>query len=468
MNEAADRERWWPAWLGAAIVLVPLVVYMQQFTRGLREATLDRAPAARVNSERLEDPGVSQMTVSSKMAAKLAYYARRGDVDPIDTRGTVNEIDGMAVTRPERLRAAILAGELLGPEKARERLAALQKEAEPEGDLARELHWLGVLYRDGRGAVPADAQDSLVDRHGWFGRLALSQGMPDGDPYRQDLLGGLERVGRVNMWLVVVFLIALIVGLFTLGALWSRNRQGLLERGFQERPAKVLYLEVFTLFVGGFMVMLGLALLPFGMGAEGTIGALAFHEFLLWSLVAVLAWPLVLRVPWRAFANGIGLTPGAGVGAEVGFGMIGYLAGLPLFVGAAILASYFEGEAESGPEGVPLFEPPEAGSWALLLMGTLSAVVWAPVLEECVFRGALYRWMRGWVKPWVAIPVTAAVFGLVHPYTPAGLIVVAVMGLMFGALREWRGSLIAPITAHFLHNATISLVTIGYLIALGD
>lgn len=43
---------------------------------------------------------------------------------------------------------------------------------------------------------------------------------------------------------------------------------------------------------------------------------------------------------------------------------------------------------------------------------------------------------------------------------------VAVGGVVFGLLREWRGSLVAPITAHCPHNAFISIVQIVALNAL--
>jgi len=32
------------------------------------------------------------------------------------------------------------------------------------------------------------------------------------------------------------------------------------------------------------------------------------------------------------------------------------------------------------------------------------------------------------------------------------------LGFGFGLLREWRGSLIAPITAHAMHNGALVLV----------
>jgi membrane protease YdiL (CAAX protease family) len=126
----------------------------------------------------------------------------------------------------------------------------------------------------------------------------------------------------------------------------------------------------------------------------------------------------------------------------------------------------FAGESESGPSGYPLFEEPRGGTWGALWVGVLSAVVWAPLVEEVVFRGALYRVIRGSLPWWAAVLITSAVFGFVHPYTTAGLVQVGVTGMVLGGLREWRGSLIAPITCHFLHNASISLVTIFFIAAI--
>jgi membrane protease YdiL (CAAX protease family) len=40
------------------------------------------------------------------------------------------------------------------------------------------------------------------------------------------------------------------------------------------------------------------------------------------------------------------------------------------------------------------------------------------------------------------------------------------MGLVLALLREWRGSLIAPMTMHALHNGTITLVSVLYLAAI--
>jgi uncharacterized protein len=68
--------------------------------------------------------------------------------------------------------------------------------------------------------------------------------------------------------------------------------------------------------------------------------------------------------------------------------------------------------------------------------------------EELLFRGALLPWMGVWLQ--------ALVFALLHlgpgrrflPWTLSAL----VLGLAFGWLAEWTGSLGAPIAAHFTIN----------------
>jgi membrane protease YdiL (CAAX protease family) len=120
-------------------------------------------------------------------------------------------------------------------------------------------------------------------------------------------------------------------------------------------------------------------------------------------------------------------------------------------------------EEEAASKGYPLFQPPAGNSWDMVWLDLLSAVLWAPILEEVIFRGALFSYLRPRLRFWGTALVTAGIFGLVHPYTTAGLLQVATLGLILAALREWRGSLIAPMTCHFLHNATISMITVIWI-----
>jgi len=77
------------------------------------------------------------------------------------------------------------------------------------------------------------------------------------------------------------------------------------------------------------------------------------------------------------------------------------------------------------------------------------------VAEECLFRGAVQPSL-GWI-------VASIVFGLCHflpdrrflPWTVFAL----AAGFGLGALFEWRGSLVAPVTAHF----TVNLINLRLL-----
>lgn len=469
-----DPHRLHWAWVAAAVVLVPLVYLLQQFTLDLRTQTLARAPDSIRSIEEPEEPGISQLTLAAKFAVQVAALVRRldlevddEDLDSISAAG----VERHAVTRAERLRVAIVAGELEGKQAALSRLAELEKEAERGGALAGDLYWLGRLYREGPDALTAEAKAALVDRHGWFGRLALVHGLPDSQSARFGVLGGGHRVLKAMRTLGQAQLLILVGGAGVLLVLIGMARNRVLRSNFDVATAMPVHLETFVVFVGGFLFVLLMTLLTFGMGVEASLGALAVLEVLTWGLVGVLAWPLARRVEWSRFAQDIGLHRGQGVFLEVGAGVLGWLAGVPLTLLVHFAGEWIGGmtgveEPASGPEGYPLFQSPPGGSWGLLLLGTLSLVVWAPVVEEVMFRGVLYTFLRPRVRWFGAVLITAAVFGLVHPYTTAGLVQVAVGGVVFGLLREWRGSLIAPMVAHALHNGSIAAVTVGMVVAL--
>ncbi len=81
------------------------------------------------------------------------------------------------------------------------------------------------------------------------------------------------------------------------------------------------------------------------------------------------------------------------------------------------------------------------------------AVIIAPLVEEVMFRGALYSWLRARMGAVSAIFTSSAVFAAVHPQGLVGLVPLMAIGATLALLREWRGSLIAPIIAHACFNA---------------
>lgn len=93
---------------------------------------------------------------------------------------------------------------------------------------------------------------------------------------------------------------------------------------------------------------------------------------------------------------------------------------------------------------------PVAGPDAIELRFVVDTVLFAPVLEETLYRGVLYRHLRDRLRWLPATLVSATVFALAHssyqmPHAYVG-------GLLYALLREWRGSLVAPVAAHMSMN----------------
>lgn len=102
----------------------------------------------------------------------------------------------------------------------------------------------------------------------------------------------------------------------------------------------------------------------------------------------------------------------------------------------------------------PIINEIRTDPWALAGLFAL-ACVWAPIVEESLFRGAFFHHMRrrhGWLLS--ALPV-ALIFAAIHPQGWLGIPVLASIALTLAGIREWRDSLIASITAHALNNGVV-------------
>ncbi len=129
-----------------------------------------------------------------------------------------------------------------------------------------------------------------------------------------------------------------------------------------------------------------------------------------------------------------------------------YCALLPLML-PAILISQALGGGE--PEGHPVVEMLIDGPEAIQLAALgLAVVVVTPIGEELLFRGFLYRSLRQRLGVGRALLVTASLFAILH-MAPTQLIPYTMLGLVFGLVFEWVGSLWASIVLHGLWNAVV-------------
>lgn len=88
------------------------------------------------------------------------------------------------------------------------------------------------------------------------------------------------------------------------------------------------------------------------------------------------------------------------------------------------------------------------------LINMLMAAVVPAIAEEFFFRGVLQRILTSlYQNPHVSIIVTACIFSFIH-FQFYGFLPRFFLGILFGYLIYWTGSIWYPIFAHFLHNGS--------------
>lgn len=94
--------------------------------------------------------------------------------------------------------------------------------------------------------------------------------------------------------------------------------------------------------------------------------------------------------------------------------------------------------------------------WGYVAVGIL-----APLAEEVVFRGAILRTLLGIMSKknhWVAIIISAAIFGVVHANL-AQFVNALLMGLLLGWMYYRTGSLVPGILLHWINNTMAYVLT---------
>jgi membrane protease YdiL (CAAX protease family) len=388
----------------------------------------------------------------------------------------------------QRLRNVVLVGELQGPKSAAEKLENIkdslrEKDVRQEDREAADL--LARLYDDvTRGKTtlpsigPAD-QERLVERLGWSGRLALHPADSRDPQERGELLDEARRTVVRVLVLLAVGVLTIVAGIAALGTivllLLVRPQSRALVPSTQHGG---IYAETFAVWIASYLALSYLThLLPL----EGSQILLSGAVMIL--SLAALGWPVMRGIPWRTVRQDLGLHFGRGPLVELLLGPVAYLAALPLMIGGllivvALLAlTHRLPNAEGGelsPDRMP-YHPVvgwllEGGWWAKLQVVILASVL-APLVEETLFRGVLYRQLRdatgrfGYVGSVLASGLaTSFVFAAIHPQGLIAVPALMALALAFTLAREWRGTLLPAMIAHGVNNGlvTCALISMGW------
>ena len=94
-------------------------------------------------------------------------------------------------------------------------------------------------------------------------------------------------------------------------------------------------------------------------------------------------------------------------------------------------------------------------------LGLISIGILGPISEELLFRGAVLGSLLEWrpirSMPWIAILLSAALFGLVH-MNPAQMPGAFAIGLLYGWLAYRTGSLLPGIVGHIFNNSLVCIL----------
>ena len=422
------------------------------------------------------DEGMSLDAVQVNMAGKI-YVGQSilaGD-EGKSVSGNLSELN----TGPldQRYAYTVLVNEFKGPEDALEELAEIdnaveEHEYEPTENEIRIRELVGGLleqYESGdldSSYMSTDDQEFIKTELGWLGELLLYPAESPNEVDRKELT---DQAFMSMIVLAISFGVMFLVFLAGLAAiafvLYLISSSKLVPEFDPVSHNGVVYIETFAIWLVMFFglqygIVFALDWIP-----AAIVGFLIPAIFFLSLLV--LAWPVIRGVPFGTVLKDIGWEM-KNPFVEMFYGAVAYMASMPALAAGLILSimviqfmSMAETQAEfaSSGAGHPIVEQFSDGNSQTILIAFLTACIAAPIVEETMFRGVLYRHLRelsdakrrGASVIFSAI-VNGLIFAAIHPQGLAGVPVLAAIAICMTLAREWRSSLVASMTMHAIHN----------------
>ncbi|BCW96916.1 MAG: type II CAAX endopeptidase family protein [Fimbriimonadales bacterium] len=147
---------------------------------------------------------------------------------------------------------------------------------------------------------------------------------------------------------------------------------------------------------------------------------------------------------------------------QLGVALMGYAMYVPflaLLFGLTLLIAPALPAEQTNPVGERATEARDTLSWLWLFV---QAAVLAPIIEEFVFRGVLFKvfWQRTG-RVWLSAFVSGYLFAVIHPQFLGGILPITVLGAILALVYAHTRSLLPCILIHALNNGLITLVLWG-------
>lgn len=334
-----------------------------------------------------------------------------------------------------------------------------------------------VQDRDGAMDLTDEQEQTLAKNLGWYGQLIASTA--ETDPAFESALG------RSALGIFISFLVfACVAGIAGIsGCIWLvvlaiRWAQNTLANPLAEPSQSGSSLPWILAVWFGLSLLSAVGVAIFASRSDRLSGGLALIVQVVLMFAPLVALTIPLRrsaagsaaISWSQVCRDVGLHRGRGIWREVGYGFTTYGTAIPMvIVGAAIafvMSLVLNQEFASASH--PIQQAIAEGSlWDRLLLLLLAAVA-APVVEEIVFRGVLFRHLRdismGWGRgaSFVASALgSSLMFAAIHPQGVLFIPILGALAFAFCLARETRGSLISCMVAHGINNGLIVCINIA-------
>lgn len=178
--------------------------------------------------------------------------------------------------------------------------------------------------------------------------------------------------------------------------------------------------------------------------------------------------PVWFYIYWFAFRrkkipllSGLKIKTDKSLVASVFFGIIAWMAAVPIVLIAFVIsAKFFGAHGSQNPVLSILFQVARSNNLPAIALFYLSLSVLAPLCEEPLFRGLVYQSVRSKIGVVGGAVFSAFLFAILH-LDPGGLGPLFALGLVLAIVFEKTGSLVPSMICHGLWNGanfTISLL----------
>lgn len=297
--------------------------------------------------------------------------------------------------------------------------------------------------------IDPESDPSLDAPSWWMARRAEQLENDGGSTLWRENYGKSLGTLRARAIGISAFLIGLLVaGVGFLPAAIARLGKGLRKKptGYATSWSPALGLTVFMIATLAWIGYVGALDLGIEKISSLPVVAALLLDAVARSLPALIAMGFLFKRPSHAFRV---------LGLDRKPELVTILGVLPVLVLADLLLRQIMGKPGIGEPGGGLSIGDEG--MAGLMFAVVSACVVAPVTEEILYRGVLFRSLANRMGVVGGALVSAVVFSSIHFYDLQGFASVAVFGFVCAVLYAATGSLVTVISLHMLYNFCIKI-----------